>query len=133
MKATAIQYAKTLLDLTENKTEKEISDVIARFVDVLKKDGQMKNSGKIIEKFTELFNANHGIVDAIVITRDHIEGRDLKEIEKYITAKYSAKEVNVRNVVDKKIKGGIVIRVGDEILDASVATQLRRLNKELVK
>ena len=41
MKITTQQYAKTLLELTENKTEKEISNIALRFMDVLKKGKQM--------------------------------------------------------------------------------------------
>jgi hypothetical protein len=33
----------------------------------------------------------------------------------------------------KIIRGGIVIRVGDEILDASVTTQLKRIEKRIDK
>jgi F-type H+-transporting ATPase subunit delta len=131
MKATTQQYAKTLLELTENKTEKEISGIVVRFADILKKDGQMKNASKIIEKFSELYNAKNGIVEAQVITKSKIAESEIKKIKDYVKEKYGAKEIIINNVVDKKIKGGIIIKVGDEILDGSVANQLKRFKKEL--
>ena len=133
MKASVQQYAKTLLELTENKSEKEISGIVVRFVEALDKNGQLKESGKIIEKFSELYNAKHGIVEAEIITRYKIQDTRYKQIEDFLKAKYKAKEVVIKNVVDENIKGGIIIKIGDEILDGSVANQLKKLKKELTK
>jgi len=133
MKITTQQYAKTLLEITEDKAEKEISGIALRFIDVLKKGKQMKNASKIIEKFSEVFNAKHGIVKAAVITKDKIGDEEIKKVENYIKEKYSAKEIIINNIIDEKIKGGIIIKVGDEVLDGSVSAQLKRLEKELVK
>lgn len=133
MKVTTAQYAKILLELTENKTEKEISSVVLRFAEILKRDGQMKNAGKIVEKFSEIYNAKHGIVEAAIVTRQKIERQDVDRIEKFIKEKYGAKEVVINNVVDKNIKGGIIVKVGDEILDGSVSSQLKRLKVALIK
>ena len=132
MKVSAAQYAKTLLEITENKTEKEISPIILRFAEVLKKDGQIKNAGKIMEKFSEIYNAKHGIVEANVISSRELSRDKIQQVENFIKEKYSAKEVIVKNIVDEKIKGGIIIKVGDEVLDGSVGGQLKRLRKNLV-
>ena len=131
MKITTQQYAKTLLEITEKKTEEEISDIALRFVDILKKGKQMKNTFKIIEKFSDLYNAKHGIVEATIITKEKIEDNEIKKVESYIKEKYSAKEIIINNIVDEKIKGGIIIKVGDEIIDASVVNQLKKLEKSL--
>jgi F-type H+-transporting ATPase subunit delta len=133
MKASANQYAKTLLELTDGKTERETSDVVKKFAEVLKKDGQMKNAAKITEKFSEIYNAKHGIVEAQVITKDKIGESEMKKIKSYVKEKYDAKEVIASNIIDEKIKGGVIIKVGDEVLDASISAQLKRLERELVK
>jgi len=133
MKITAQQYAKTLLELTDGKTEQAVSDVVKKFAEVLKKDGQIKNAGKIMEKFSEIYNAKHGIVKANVISSRELSRDKIQQVENFIKEKYSAEEVIVKNIVDEKIKGGIIIKVGDEVLDGSVGGQLKRLKKELVK
>lgn len=133
MKASIAQYAKTLLEITDGKTEKEISGVVARFAENIKKGGELKNAGKMIEKFTELYNKKHGIIEATVVTRCKMQDTRYKDIEDFIKKKYEAKEVVLKNVVDENIKGGIVIRVGDEILDSSISSQLKRLRSALIK
>lgn len=131
MKITIQQYAKTLLELTENRTEKEIGPVVVRFAEVLKKNGQLKNAQKIIEKFSELYNDKHGIIEAEIITKTKLGEKDLREVENYIKKKYSAKEVFVKNIIDEKIQGGVIIKIGDEVLDGSISGQLMKLKKAL--
>ena len=131
MKISVNQYAKTLLELTEGKTEQEVSDIVKKFADILKKDGQIKNAPRIIEKFSEVFNAKHRIVEVIMTTRQKAENQSIKEVEEFVKKKYDAKEVNIKNIIDEKIKGGIIIKVGNEVMDASVGGQLRKLKKAL--
>lgn len=133
MKITAQQYAKTLLELTDGKTEQTVSDVVKKFAEVLKKDGQIKNAGKIIEKFSEVYNAKHEIVEADVTSSRELSRDKINQIENFVKDKYSAKEVIVKKIIDEKIKGGIIIKVGDEVLDSSIKSQLNRLKRELVK
>ena len=131
MKINISQYAQTLLDLTDGKSEQEILDIVAKFAEQLKKDGQLKNADKIMEKFSEIYNKKNGIVKAEVVTRYKLQDEKLKEIESYIKTKYEAKSVELVEVINEDIKGGIVIRVGDEVLDASVGGQLEKLRKLL--
>lgn len=131
MKATVSQYAKALLELTGGKTDQEVSGIVAAFTAQLNRDGQLKNASKIMEKFSELFDAHHGIVTAEVVSVHEIGKEESEEVKKYIAEKYSAKEVVIKSRIDTSIKGGIVIRVGDEVLDGSVATQLKKLKRSL--
>ena len=47
--------------------------------------------------------------------------------------KYKAKEVVIKNKIDENIKGGIIIKVGDEIVDASISGKLRSFKSSLDK
>ncbi len=131
MKISTQQYAQTLLDLTDGKSEQEVLTVLAKFAEQLKKDGQLKNADKIMEKFSDLYNSKNGIVVTQVCVRRDVSQDVLKEIEDFVQRKYGAKKVELKIVLDENIKGGIVIRVGDEVMDASVGGQLEKLRKLL--
>lgn len=133
MKVSTQQYAKTLLELTDGKSEQEVLDIVKKFAEVLKKDGQLKNAKNIIEKFSDLYNKEHGIVYTLIVGRQKVSQDVLEKVNEFVKRKYSAKEVEIENVVDEKIKGGIVIKVGDEVIDASVDAQLKRLKNILSK
>ena len=133
MKVSTTQYAKALLELTENKSEQEIVDVVKNFSEQLRTDGQLKNSAGIIEKFSGLYNSAHGIVDAEVVTSRKLGSEQISRLEIFIKEKYAAKEIIISNVVDESIKGGIIVKVGDDIIDGSVSGQLKRLRNILSK
>lgn len=133
MKITATQYAKSLYELTVGKSEQEVDGVVGNIIKVLQKNRQMKLVKKIIERFSEISNKEKGIVEAEVISCEKLSDKLRKEVSSYVSIKYSAKEVVIKNKIDLNIKGGIVIKVGDEVMDASVARQLQELRINLVK
>lgn len=131
MKITTTQYARTLHESVKNKSQKEISGIISGFVKILSRDNQIRNSGKIIAKFSDIYNKENEIVEAEVVSREALSNMLSNKIKNFVKEKYQAKEVTLNNTIDEKIKGGIVIRVGDELMDASVAKQLRDLKNRL--
>lgn len=131
MKITTTQYAKTLNEAVKDKSQKEIPEIISGFVKILIKNNQIKNSGKIIAKFGDIYNKENGIIEAEVVSREVLNNMLSNKIESFVKEKYQAKEVVLKNIVDEKIKGGIVIKVGDELMDASIGKQLINLKNKL--
>ena len=131
MKTTPTQYAKALLAATEGKQQHEADAVIARFADRLRRDGQLKRLPVIIGAFSALWNKAHGITDVEVVSRERLDELALVSVERFVEKRYGAKRVAIVNRIDRTIKGGIVIRVGDEVFDGSVATQLKQLKQTL--
>jgi F-type H+-transporting ATPase subunit delta len=133
MKITAKQYAQTLYELTENKSEKEVSGVVSNFSKYLVKNNDLKLGAQVIEKFNNIWNEKHDIVEAEVTSRENLHTEVYTKVRTYVSNKYKAKEVVINNIIDKSIKGGIVIKVGDDILDGSVAGKLNNLKSILKK
>ena len=131
MKISVTQYARTLHESVKDKSQKEIPEIISGFVKILAKNNQVKNSGKIIDKFSDIYNQENGIVEAEIASREVLSNMLSNKIKSFVKEKYQAKEVILKNIVDEKIKGGIVIKVGDELMDASVSKQLRDLKYKL--
>lgn len=133
MKVTVNQYAKTLYESVTDKPKKEIPGIIVSFIKLLAKNHQIKNGRKIIEKFGDIYNKENGIIEAEVTSREALSNMLGDQIKSFIKKKYQAKEAVLKNIIDEKIKGGIVIKVGDELMDASVAKQLEKLRSSLEK
>ncbi|MCX6766580.1 MAG: F0F1 ATP synthase subunit delta [Candidatus Moranbacteria bacterium] len=138
MRVSAQQYAQTLYDLTDGKSKPEIEKAIADFARHMEKERKLKLAGKVIEHFGKIYNEKNGIVEAEVVTAEKISGEMEKKVKKYIEKKYpphrrtsSAGEVILKNIIDPSIKGGMVLKVGDEILDGSIAGRLGELKKIL--
>ena len=131
MKASAAQYAKTLYELASGKDKSEIDSIAASFAKLLAKNNRLKMAPAIIEKFGNIWNRENGILEAEVESayplNDEISGKITKEIKE----KYGAKEVILNNKINKDIKGGIIIKIGDEVIDGSVKKQLEMLKQAL--
>jgi len=131
MRASAKQFAQVLYELTDNKSNADIEHSVADFARHMEKERKIKLAGKVIEQFGKIYNEKNGIVEAEVVTAEKISEALEKKVKNYIEKKYSAKKVIVKNIIDPKIKGGMIVRVGDEVVDGSIAGRLGELKKLL--
>ena len=58
---------------------------------------------------------------------------ELREALRKVAAKYTGREVRLRESVDSGVLGGVVIQIGDTKLDTSISRHLRRIRAELVE
>ncbi|MFZ2192970.1 MAG: ATP synthase F1 subunit delta [Candidatus Moraniibacteriota bacterium] len=133
MKITANQYARTLYELTENKSSQEVDKTVFNFTQIVRKNRQSKLFPKILESFNGIWNIKNKVAEAELISREKLDDETEKKIEEYIKRKYKVEKVLINRKIDENVVGGIIIRVGDDILDQSIKGQLRKLNKELTK
>jgi F-type H+-transporting ATPase subunit delta len=133
MKITANQYATTLLELTEGKSQEEIDKAVLNLVKVVRRNNQSKLFPRILENFNAIWNKKNRIIEAEIVSSKKLNETEKKEVEEYIKRKHKAETVMLSTKIDENIMGGFIIRVGDEILDASVSEQLKKLTKKLTK
>jgi len=131
MKISVKQYAQALYELTLKKSESEVNIVVEKFVEELAKNNNIKLASKIVDKFQEIYNKNNGIIVAQVTSASSLDKDYLDKIEKYLIDRYDAKQIVLTNKTDVTIKGGIILRVGDELIDASIINQLNNLKESL--
>ena len=131
MKASAAQYAKTLYELASGKNKSEIDSIAASFAKLLAKNNRLKMTPAIIEKFGNIWNRENGILEADVESAYPLNDETSGKITKEIKEKYGAKEVILNNKINTDIKGGIIIKIGDEVTDSSVKKQLKMLKQAL--
>ncbi len=82
-------------------------------------------------EFDASVNKMRGIVVATVTTAQPIDAPETERIRTQL-AKMTGKEVRVELEVNPAIIGGMVARIGDTLIDGSVATRLQNLRKQLV-
>jgi F-type H+-transporting ATPase subunit delta len=126
------QYAQVLYDLTDGKSKSEIEKDVSDFARYLQKERKLKLAEKIFEQFGKIYNEEKGIIEAEVVTAEKMGEALEKKVKGYVEKKYNAKEVALKNVIDPNIKGGIILKVGDEVMDGSAAGKLGELRKVLV-
>jgi F-type H+-transporting ATPase subunit delta len=133
MKITVTQYAKALLETLRDSSQSEVQDRVANFLRILRQNNQLNLSERILEKFSAIYDVENRIVSATITSTAPLDAETLKNIEQFVAKKYGAQKVNLENAIDARIRGGIILKVGNELLDASVSRRLQELKKQLVK
>ncbi len=97
---------------------------------VLVSRGRSTIAGEVAEAFDALADEHEGIARATVTTAVELAPEDLARIERAL-GQSTGKRVRAQANTDPALIGGLVVRVGDRLLDGSVRTRLRRLRRQL--
>lgn len=133
MKISSLQYAKSLYESVQEKTPEEAGEIVSGLVKILFKKNQLRLKSEIIQKFEAIYNRENKIIKVEIITREKLADETKSKLENYIKNRYEANEVFLKEEIDEKIKGGIILKVGDDWIDFSVAKQLKNLKQAITK
>ena len=86
----------------------------------------------ILQEYTKLANTAQGIVEAQVVTAVPLSAAQAEALALKLGQVVSRKVV-LKTRVDKSILGGVVVQMGDKLIDGSVVRQLSTLRGVLLK
>ena len=84
----------------------------------------------IVEEYERLADEAAGRVRAIATTAVPLAAADADKLETSLSRRLD-REVRLDTRVEPAIIGGLVLRIGDRVIDASVATRLQQLRRRL--
>ncbi len=99
---------------------------------VVVKAGQLGILDRMADIYGDTVDSHKGIVHAEVVTMLPLEDDDKRFVSDWL-GKLSGKTVVLEARTDADILGGLVVRMGDQVIDASVRTRLDRLKRNLLK
>lgn len=100
------------------------------FVRVLAENDRFAVIPEIYQEFVRLRDDYQKVKAVELISARPLAPEDEKTLISKLEAKYQAK-VNVKRTIDPSILGGVIIKVGDEVIDASIKTSLGSLSSTL--
>lgn len=107
-----------------------ISDLTTHFLRVLNDKGRLAHLPAIAAAFDALVQAHFGRVEVDVYTAEPIRADELRAIKDRFQ-RAIGKEAIIHPYTEGAMLGGVKIRIGDQLIDGSVATQLRRMREQL--
>jgi F-type H+-transporting ATPase subunit delta len=108
----------------------KVSPMAMNFLRLLAQRRRLSLLPRIVEVFGEMYNKEKGIVVAYVTTAIPLDDVHQKRVADQL-AKRTGKTVIIQANTDPSILGGIITHIGDELIDASVATRLSELAEKL--
>lgn len=86
----------------------------------------------IVDHLVALVNDAKGIADATVYSIRELSTDEKEQLQTSFAKRLGKTSVQITNVVDPKILGGMKIRVGNTIYDGTVSNKLNRISRSIV-
>jgi F-type H+-transporting ATPase subunit delta len=105
---------------------------LMNFLEALLERHRMPVIFRINKRFEQLWEEEHRLLPVEVTSAVELDKKTVSEIGKRIEEE-TGETVELSSKVDPEILGGIVVRVGNFILDASIRHSLEQLRKEVAR
>ena len=109
-----------------------VEKITLSMINLVVKNGRESFIPSIARVFIHETTQYKGISELYLTTAVKVEPKVKKQIADVISEAFKIK-VEVKENVDPDLIGGFIIRVGDNYIDGSVRTKLRKISKELKK
>lgn len=118
-------------ELVDTMLASSIPEPILKLVGLLVARGRVEQLPNVASEYHRMLNEQRGIVEAVARTALPLTKDETAALEKKV-ARMTGRTVDLRVEVDESLIGGLTVRVGDTLYDASVRGRLERLRERLV-
>jgi len=108
----------------------KVTDLMLRFLLVLNNKGRLNHLQQIATAYDQLVQETMGRVEVDVFTPVAIDADSIQTI-KLKVQELLGKEPMLHSYVEPAMLGGVKLRIGDQLIDGSVQTKLRRLSEAI--
>jgi F-type H+-transporting ATPase subunit delta len=124
------EYAEALKMALEESKPEDADVIIENLVALLKTNDQLDMYEAIVEQYEAMAKDEASVTQVeAVFAREASSNKQLvSELNKIVGPR-----LEVRSKVDDSLVGGMVLRVDDTLIDASVQNSLRRMEKDLTE
>ena len=104
----------------------KVDALTARFLGVLAQNRRLGEIGAIIKSYNALASAHRGEATAEVVSAHALAPAQITALKDKLKAKVG-RDVAVDLKVDPEILGGLVVKIGSQMIDSSIRTRLNSL------
>ena len=139
LKNPLVERSEKVQLLADIGKESKFQPTTTKFLDMIAENGRLGETPKILESFERLVNAHYGEVTVVVTSAQALKPAEEKHLEESIEmlmkkesgGKGGKKKLSVVKKVDKALLGGLVVEIGDKMIDLSIKSQIADLEKYL--
>jgi F-type H+-transporting ATPase subunit delta len=107
------------------------SQTVLNFLGLLNEKGRIGLLGEIIDSYEALLEEQLGNVEVDVTVSKKLTAEQLERVRQKVSTAIKRNAI-VHEYVDESIIGGLVLRVQDKLIDASVRHQLEMMKRQLL-
>jgi F-type H+-transporting ATPase subunit delta len=109
----------------------KITPLLEHFLEVLTSRRKIGGIEQIADAYDDLLEQQQGKVEVDVTVAQKLSADQLEQVRQKVSAALKMDAI-VHQYVDESIIGGLILRVQDQLIDASVKTQIQSLRRELL-
>ena len=118
-------------EVLQKSFEGKVDEEIYNFLDLLIDKNRIFLLGSIKSLFEQKIAEKQNILNVeaqtVIPLDEDMRGKLAEKLEKI-----TGKNINIINVIDESIIGGVILRFGGNVIDGSVQTQLKKIQKQLI-
>ena len=108
-----------------------VSKPVQNLVHLMLRRGRIEDVPRVAAEFRRLDDERQGIVHATVTSASELTQDEIRELTTRLE-RSSGGRIALEVEVDPSLLGGLVVRVGDRLIDGSVRGRLERLRNQLI-
>lgn len=109
-----------------------LNQLVLNVLGVMNDKGRLGILAEVANVYNDLLDEQLGKIEVDVTVAQRLSPEQLEEVRQRVSAALK-KDAVVHQYVDDSIIGGMVLRVQDRLIDASVRTQLQAMKQQLLK
>ena len=121
------------LEVLEAVFKGRVSEELVGFLHLIVSKDRYGEIDSILDYFIDEVKQVKGIGVAYVATALDLSEANKKEVEQKLLSTTSFTRMEMHYQVDESLIGGMVIRIGDRVVDSSIRSKLSGLERELLK
>lgn len=107
----------------------KVNEMILSFFKIVIRKGRAEILFATAKEFISQYNILKNVVKATVTSASPLSKENISQIEE-VVKDHTKGEVILTSVVDPKLIGGFILKVGDKQFDTSISSKLNKLRKE---
>ena len=126
-KLTDDQLCDLIAELCGNNLPKEVANMLR----VVIENGRLEALPEIAAQYRALKNESEGVADAYIETAFPLDDKGVKQVIADLSDRFPGLKLNPIVTVNPALIGGVSVTVGDQIIDISVRTRLKKMQAAL--
>jgi F-type H+-transporting ATPase subunit delta len=119
------------IEMARSILGKTVSKPVLNLIGLMLRRGRIHELPRLASEFRRLDNARQGITEATAVSAAPLTQDEIRALTERLEAMTGGR-VELEVQVDPDLLGGLVVRVGDRMIDGSVRGRLERLRNQLV-
>ena len=108
------------------------SKTFKKFLGLIANKNRLFFLGKIIESFSNLVSNNKGELKAKLISSKKLSTEEQKKIQSELSQDFKS-QIKINYEYDPDLIAGLIIQIGSVMVDTSIKTKLKKLEKNMVE